>query len=85
MTDIATTPLWNPSADQKAATRMIEFAKKQGFPETVTYDELHRGPSPKSGNSGLHFGIMRVLLAKRDCLLSDVTAWKRQNFPRSKS
>ncbi|OFW88603.1 MAG: acetoacetate--CoA ligase [Alphaproteobacteria bacterium RIFCSPHIGHO2_12_FULL_45_9] len=41
MTDISPTPLWTPSAAQKAASHIVKFAKGQGFSETVTYDELH--------------------------------------------
>lgn len=72
MTDISTTPLWNPSADQKAATRMIEFAKKQGFPETVTYDELHRWSVTEIGKFWSAFwDYAGVIGEKGTVLLSD--------------
>lgn len=49
MTANSSTPLWAPSAAQKSATQLVDFAKKQGFSDNVTYDELHNWSVTKIG------------------------------------
>ena len=47
MTHDTSRPLWTPSDSRIAASHILAFAKAQGFPDTVTYDDLH----------GLHGGL----------------------------
>ncbi len=41
MTHDISRPLWTPSDSRIAASHILAFAKAQGFPDTVTYDDLH--------------------------------------------
>jgi acetoacetyl-CoA synthetase len=41
MTEKNTYPLWSPSETQKNASHLVQFAKKQGFKEGVSYHQIH--------------------------------------------
>lgn len=81
MTDTSASPLWTPSASQKAASHIVKYAKTQGFPETVSYDELHKWSVTEIGKFWSSFwDYVGVIGDKGDVTLSGTDRMETTKF-----